>query len=156
LILSFEASGWEKSILNSLYNAISGSDSDWKVGDISFSRFLRLEADRRWYQKFGNSTLAFRVLGGIIVPFGSDISAPFVKQFSVGGPNSLRAWDQRELGPGGYAEALEKPVINQTFFQQGDVKLEFNIEYRFPIIWYNMAFGRSIIFRWWKCVDSFK
>ena len=135
LILSFEASGWEKSILNSLYNAISGSDSDWKVGDISFSRFLRLEADRRWYQKFGNSTLAFRVLGGIIVPFGSDISAPFVKQFSVGGPNSLRAWDQRELGPGGYAEALEKPVINQTFFQQGDVKLEFNIEYRFPIIW---------------------
>jgi len=136
LILSFEASGWEKSLLNTLYNAVSGSSTDWKVGQLSFSRYLRAEIDRRWYQKIGyKSELAFRVFGGLIVPFGNDISAPFVRQFSVGGPNSLRAWDQRELGPGGYAAALEKPVFNQTFFQQGDVKLEFNIEYRFPVIW---------------------
>lgn len=135
LILNFEASGWEKSILNSLYNTIAGVDEDWKIGDLSFSRFLRLEADRRWYQKHGRNTLAMRIFAGVIVPFGNDISAPFVKQFSVGGPNSLRAWDQRELGPGGYAGALEKPIINQTFFQQGDIKFEFNIEYRFPVIW---------------------
>jgi len=136
LILSFEASGWEKSLVNTLYNVVSGSNSDWTLGQLSFSRYLRGEVDRRWYQKIGyKSELAFRVYGGLILPFGNDISAPFVRQFSVGGPNSLRAWDQRELGPGGYAAALEKPVFNQTFFQQGDVKLEFNIEYRFPVIW---------------------
>lgn len=135
LLLSFEASGWEKSILNTIYNAISGSNSDWKAGSLPFSRFLRFEADRRWYQQFGKSTLAMRLYGGVIVPFGNAISAPFVKQFSVGGPNSLRAWDQRELGPGGYPVALENPVANQTFFQQGDVKFEFNIECRFPVVW---------------------
>jgi len=136
LILSFEASGWEKYLTNELYNLVSGSNTDWKVGNISFAKYFRFEADHRWYQKVSqNSTLAFRAYGGLIIPFGTDKSSPFVRQFNVGGPNSIRAWDQRELGPGGHSGALLTPKIGQTFFQQGDIKLEFNVEYRFPVIW---------------------
>lgn len=136
LIVGFETSGLEKALLNGLYNTVSGSNSDWRAGSIAFAKYLRLEIDQRWYQQVTEKTsFAFRTYGGIIMPFGADVSSPFVRQFSVGGPNSIRAWDQRELGPGGFSELLEDPNIGQTFFQQGDIKLEFNVEYRFPLYW---------------------
>ena len=46
----------------------------------------------------------------------------------MGGSNSIRAFRARTLGPGSY----DPRVQNATFFfdQSGDVKLEFNAEYR--------------------------
>lgn len=52
------------------------------------------------------------------------------KVFFSGGPNSVRAWRARTLGPGGY-----DPRNSPTRFDKiGDILLEGNIEYRFPII----------------------
>jgi outer membrane protein insertion porin family len=81
------------------------------------------------------TSFASRLNFGIIVPFGNNPSAPFIRQFGVGGPNSLRAWNIKEPGPGGYRDPLAKlketPVI---FVNQGDIKLELNAEYRFKIL----------------------
>ena len=53
---------------------------------------------------------------------------PYVEQYYSGGANSIRAFVARSLGPGDY-----KPeVINGLIDQTGDIKLEGNIEYRFP------------------------
>jgi len=59
---------------------------------------------------------------------------PYVKQFYAGGTNSMRAFRARSLGPGTYIspDSLENVMVDQT----GDIKLEINIEYRFPIMKY--------------------
>lgn len=58
---------------------------------------------------------------------------PYVKQYFVGGPNSLRAFRARALGPGSY----EPPRLGENNFipdQTGDVKLELNAEYRAKLV----------------------
>ena len=54
------------------------------------------------------------------------------KQFFAGGPNSVRAFRIRGLGPGTYRP--EEVGLGSFFDQAGDVRLEGNIEYRFPLI----------------------
>ncbi|HLP19136.1 MAG TPA: BamA/TamA family outer membrane protein, partial [Chitinophagales bacterium] len=57
----------------------------------------------------------------------------------VGGPNSLRGFLIREIGPGGYSDpsaytAETGKKTNTGFFNQtGDIKLEMNAEIRFDI-----------------------
>jgi len=55
---------------------------------------------------------------------------PFEKQYFSGGANSIRAWQVRSLGPGSYT-----PVDSTFFNVTADVKLEFNVEYRFNLFW---------------------
>ncbi len=133
-IAGLEFSGLEIYGLNSLYNLVTGSENTWKLNNqFSFAKFIKLEIDARYNKNFSpRSSLAFRFNSGIAVPLAGQV-VPFIKQFSVGGPNSMRAWDQRELGPGSYIF----PNANMTtnFFQQGDIKLEFNLEYRFDVAW---------------------
>jgi outer membrane protein assembly factor BamA len=56
---------------------------------------------------------------------------PYIKQYYAGGPYSLRGWRIRYLGPGSYLNnaSLLQSQIDRT----GDVKLELNGEYRFPV-----------------------
>ncbi|MEM9545407.1 MAG: BamA/TamA family outer membrane protein [Bacteroidota bacterium] len=134
-IANFEWSGVETWLTNKLYNAVSGETSDWKLNNnIEFAKYFRTEIDSRFYEFFSDRhSFAARAYAGLIVPFGSSTAAPFLKQFSVGGPNSMRGWDQRELGPGSYVDP--NLVDGQIFFQTGDIKLEVNLEYRFDIFY---------------------
>lgn len=136
-INNLEFSGWEVHLSNKLYNAISGSNKTWALADkISFAKYARYEFDGRYNKEYTKTTsFAARLNAGIIVPFGESNVAPFIRQFGVGGPNSLRAWNIKEPGPGSYRDPLTKikevPVI---FVNQGDIKLELNAEYRFKLL----------------------
>ncbi len=132
-IANIELSGWEILLANKLLD----SGNEWRFNDnYDFSQFLKLELDTRVYKDlFGESSLALRANAGIAFPLRSTQQVPFPKQFYVGGPNSIRAWQLRELGPGGHSELLLNPIANQLFYQQGDIKLEFNIEYRYELFW---------------------
>jgi len=134
---SFEVSGLETYISNSLYNLASGSDEIWELkDDLQFANYVKLQLDWRNYRKVTQqSVFASRFYFGIAVPYADDIVNPYIKQLYVGGPNSIRAWQSRELGPGGYAFKLLNPVDGQAFYQTGDLKLEFNFEYRFDMFW---------------------
>ncbi|RZJ52931.1 MAG: hypothetical protein EOO45_31545, partial [Flavobacterium sp.] len=109
--------------------------ADAKGGDtknlfgVAFSQFVKMEHDFRHYLKLGeNSQLASRVIAGIGVPYGNSTQLPFMRQFFVGGTNSIRAFRARALGPGTY-----KPDVDENAFlpdQSGDIKLELNTEYR--------------------------
>ena len=53
------------------------------------------------------------------------------EEISVGGANSIRAFGVRSIGPGSYNPLLSGySYINET----GDVRLEANLEYRFPLV----------------------
>ncbi len=68
---------------------------------------------------------------GIGIPTTKNsITLPFEKSFYLGGSNSIRAWRIRTLGPGSYKDLASR--LEST----GDVKIEFNIEFRTPIYKY--------------------
>jgi len=139
-IFDFEISGLEIHALNGLYNGISGSSSNWKLNNgIAFEKMFKIELDGRWFKNITkNSQLAARLKTGFALPYGLDDSTnpnvvSFIKQFLVGGPNSIRAWRPMSLGPGTYINPA--PANTNNFYQRGDILLEFNLEYRFDLFW---------------------
>ncbi|MBW6478367.1 MAG: outer membrane protein assembly factor [Bacteroidales bacterium] len=99
----------------------------------SFSQYARNDFDLRYYLDLGhNQKLATRLAAGIGVPYGNSSTLPYIKLFTTGGSNSIRAFQPRSLGPGSYSSP---DTLQTTFniYQSGDIKLEFNIEYRFSM-----------------------
>lgn len=110
-----------------------GDNGMKKIFGQEYSQYARLELDFRYYRKLGlNTQWANRVLLGYSHSYGNSRSLPYVKQFFIGGTNSLRAFRARSLGPGTYRDAaLDQD--NDNFLaadQSGDLKLEMNTEYR--------------------------
>lgn len=133
--MNFESSGLEIFSINKIYNAFSTPNERFRFDrtDIDFAKYFRLELDGRYRRQLTpRQAIAFRLNSSIAVSYDST-SVPFVKQYFVGGPNSIRAWQLRELGPGGYVDNI---TTRPPYFQTGDLKLEFNAEYRFPMISY--------------------
>ncbi|HET8859968.1 BamA/TamA family outer membrane protein [Marivirga sp.] len=100
----------------------------------SYAQFSRFDFDLRNYQDIGKeSRLVSRIFMGIGLPYGNSVSLPYSKQYFSGGPNSVRAFRIRSLGPGSY-QPEGQPDGTSFFDQAGDIKLEANLEYRFPLI----------------------
>ena len=98
-------------------------------------RYVKLEAEYDQTIKFRKTELAFRALGGIGYNYGTDSAIgktlPFFKQFYAGGPYSMRAWGLRQLGLG---SSLQSDTLLSDYRDRfGDMQLEANLEYRFPI-----------------------
>jgi hypothetical protein len=131
---SLEQSGLELFAVNKLYNAIANRSSPFFIFDSDYTRYFKGEIDFAYGKKWNKShSLHLRTNAGLATPYAYDALVPFVKQFFGGGPSSLRAWRTREPGPGGYVPSSQQN--NQLFYQTGDVKMELNAEYRFPIYW---------------------
>ncbi len=97
-----------------------------------FSQFLKVSADLRDYWHLNDRGLdwANRLFMGYGFSYGNSYSLPFVKQFFIGGSNSLRGFRARTLGPGNYHTERTGFQANEA----GDIKLEINTELRFPIV----------------------
>jgi len=110
--------------------------NDKKFWGQSYAQFSRFDFDIRNYQDIGKeSRLVSRVFAGIGLPYGNSVSLPYSKQYFSGGPNSVRAFRIRTLGPGNY-QPQDQTDGTSFFDQAGDIKIEANVEYRFPLISY--------------------
>ncbi len=99
---------------------------------LAFSKFWRGEFDLRYTRQLRDKrAYAARFSVGLATPFGGTF-VPYSRQFFVGGPNSIRGWLAQGLGQGGFQDVNNQSAIP---FQAGDVKMELNSEYRFPLIW---------------------
>lgn len=128
----FDLSGLEVMAANAAYNAISGENAVFKVSEVDFSHYAKLELDLRRYWNFTtNRNLIARANLGIALPFYHSEEVPYVKQFFVGGPYGIRGWYTRELGPGLYRDPNTDDSNRNLFYQAGDLKIEMNLEYRF-------------------------
>ena len=130
--LQLDASGNVLSLFNKAMKSDEyGSRLIWNT---PYSQYIRTELTlgRTFvFGKNGGQALAIRLLGGVGYAYGNSSTIPFEKQFYSGGANSMRGWQARSLGPGNSKADTTFVIPSQT----GDVKLEANLEYRFPMFW---------------------
>jgi len=119
-----------------LLNMFSSIFTHTPVGEqefmgIKYAQFSRFSTEviANWHISKTHH-LVFRSLGGIGLAYNNSKNMPFIKQYFIGGTNSLRPYNARVVGPGRYLQA-NPAEVNQV----GDFKLEFNIEYRMPLFW---------------------
>lgn len=113
-------------------------DQPYKFLSEPFSQYTRTDLEFRYNLKLddpGNKSLASRIIVGVGLPYGNSATMPYIKQYFSGGPNSLRAFRTRSLGPGLY-HAPDSLIGKRFLDQAGDMKLEGNLEYRFTIYKY--------------------
>ena len=110
-------------------------DNPYKFFGTTYSQYYKFDIDVRHYYNSSDQTasLASRLILGIGIPYGNSATMPYVKQFYIGGSNSVRAFAAGGLGPGTY-KIPDSVAANSFIDQAGDIKLEANTEYRFPII----------------------
>jgi outer membrane protein insertion porin family len=97
-------------------------------------RFVKGQIEFRHTIDYGKNQLAFRAFGGAgyaygLTESGYEHTLPTFKAFYAGGPNSMRAWQVRNLGLG--SSKYYTDSLNNLDLRYGDIKLEFNAEYRF-------------------------
>ncbi len=100
----------------------------------SLVRYIKGEVEFRHNIDYGKNQLVFRTYGGAgysygLTNTGYEHTLPFFKAFYAGGPNSMRAWQVRNLGLG--SSKYYSGSLNQYDLRFGDIKLEGNVEYRF-------------------------
>lgn len=121
-------------IFSGIYS-LCGVHGEKKLFGTSFSQFVKGQAqivyNRRLVPK-KDQWLVTRFLIGAEHAYGNSSEVPYSEQFYIGGANSIRAFTVRSIGPGSYR--APKDVVNGYFDQTGTFKLEFNTEYRFPIV----------------------
>ena len=131
---SFFQLQWKLNLVGTLLNEIIKStntpknDNDqFEIAGVTPSQYFKTELNYIKHWKLSNRTvLAFRAFGGIAIPFGNANSIPFTRSYFSGGSNDNRGWRAYKLGPGSSSNLNE--------FNEANLKLTFNIEYRFPLI----------------------
>lgn len=104
---------------------------------LEYAQYAKSVLDIRYHINLGRGQkLATRILAGLGEPFGNSDVLPYSKQFYSGGPYSIRAFNTRQLGPGAYNPVQTSGDRRSYFDQTGNLRLEANVEYRFPLISY--------------------
>jgi len=128
LRVDLESSGNLLYAINSIANSPKTDSGYYAVMGVRYSQFLRASIDFRHYYYFANKTnaLVTRVLLGAGIPYLNSEELPYEKSFFAGGANDMRGWMFKSLGPGDYSG-------DSPYEKIGDIQIEGNVEYRFPI-----------------------
>jgi outer membrane protein assembly factor BamA len=127
---NFETGGNLLFLMNQVIKGGWTSGNPYQLFGLPFAQYVRPDIDFRYYSIFRNNfSVVYRVYAGIGIPYGNVATLPFEKTFFAGGANGMRGWRMYSLGPGSYSNKSADAAFNQI----GDMQLEGNIEYRFPI-----------------------
>jgi len=120
---------WVGNLLNGVLRAVNAPENELGqtlLGGVSPSQYIKTEADYIKHWPLGNEqVIAFHAFGGLAIPYGNANNMPFSRSYFSGGSNDNRAWKAYKLGPG------SSNNINE--FNEANLKLAFNLEYRFPL-----------------------
>lgn len=124
---NFDLAGNLLSLASGSSNTIFGSE---------YAQYTKVDADLRLYLRWKKErTLVSRLYAGWGIPYGNSSTLPFVKQFYSGGPYSVRAFNIRSIGPGSFYSDSDDNTTDY-YDKSGNLKLEANLEYRFPLVSY--------------------
>ena len=123
----FESSGNLLSLFNNT-KLITESEGYHELFGVRYAQYVRGSYDLHEHLYLGKENwLVFRQFIGLGLPYGNSLDLPFERSFYSGGANGLRGWVYRGVGPGAYVPTGE------DIERIGDIQLEMNAEYRFPI-----------------------
>lgn len=123
-----------------------GKGDTLKILNAPYSQYIRGELEFRHYLRIGDGKdhiLASRALIGAGYGYGNSDRMPFIKQFFIGGANSLRAFRARSLGPGTYYGGNPQDAGGFLPDQPGDIKIELNTELRAKLV--SMLYGAVFV-----------
>ncbi|TDN35977.1 hypothetical protein E4631_04255 [Hymenobacter sp. UV11] len=133
-------------VANAISSAVVGKKTPTEYYTIAgqrFAQYAKFDLELREYYRISpKATSGNRIVGrlqiGVGLPYGNSAGGtlPYLRQYGIGGPNSVRAFAARQLGPGSY-KPLATDIINNYYDQVGDLRLEGNLEYRqdlFPYV----------------------
>ncbi len=128
LRVNLETSGNLLYLINSLSGTAKNDSGYYNLLGVRYSQYIRTSIDFRHYYYFfeKSNSLVFRLLLGAGIPYNNSDELPYEKGFYAGGANDMRGWQFRSLGPGSYEGS-------STYERVGDIQIEGNIEYRFPV-----------------------
>ncbi|NJC26380.1 translocation and assembly module lipoprotein TamL [Neolewinella antarctica] len=107
-----------------------GSDSELRDPETSY--YPLVETDARYYFQINKQLqIATRFHGGVAFPLASKrVIVPYFDLFSIGGPNSLRGFAPRQVGPGNTVPEQNSPL---SFGGFGNLLLETSLEFRYKV-----------------------
>ena len=111
-----------------------------KLFGVPFTQYVKLQSQlvytrKLWYQH----SLVARALVGAGFIYGNADYMPYGEDFYAGGPNTIRAFGIKSLGPGSFRDL---DGYNSQYLHSGSFQFIANLEYRFPII----SFLRGAVF----------
>ena len=128
--INVESAGNLVNGLEHLFSKPASGEDYYTIFGIRYSQYFRFDVNVSRTLQFGKVTaLAGRIFAGYGVPFGNSDAMPFDRLFYAGGSNSMRGWAPRTLGPGSTPEPTGVVYPSQL----ANMKLEANLEFRFPI-----------------------
>lgn len=128
---SIESAGNLLALAAMLANVPEDEYGSKKIFNTYFAQYIKGNFDySRTFRLDKKNSFAWRVGGGVAVPYGNYKLIPYQKRFYSGGANSVRGWAVRELGPGAHYSS------NSDFYaHSGDIRFDANIEYRSNFFW---------------------
>jgi outer membrane protein assembly factor BamA len=125
---SAETAGNLLNIGNRVFGGTTDSLGNYLVFGIPYAQYVKIDGDFRYFNVISRqNSVAFRFFMGTGVSYSNGQSLPLEKGYYGGGANGMRGWPYRLLGPGSYSNPED------DFDRMGDLQLEANIEYRFPV-----------------------
>jgi len=130
----YDVSGNVMSLFNGTKLYTKGEHGENLLFGLPYAQYVRGEWQAVGTFRLGETNkyaLAVRTLAGAGYAYGNSVSLPFEKLFYAGGASSLRGWRARAVGPGMAPRDTSFAIANQS----GDMHLEANVEFRFPLFW---------------------
>lgn len=120
-------------LAKNVFGLSPGEQGELRIFNQAFAQYAKGDVDLRYYLNMGRGKrLATRFKAGLAAPYGNSTTLPYLKLFTAGGSDGIRAFHPRSLGPGAY---LPPDTLSSSLniYQTGEIKLEFNMEYRFDM-----------------------
>jgi len=111
----------KKTPKNGQYEIFRNPFAQYVKGDFDYSETVRLSE---------TESFAYHAALGLAYPYGNSSILPFEKRYYAGGPNNVRGWWTRYLGPGSFS----REVADNMIYHVGDINLLLSAEYRYKIL----------------------
>ncbi|MDR2682825.1 MAG: BamA/TamA family outer membrane protein, partial [Dysgonamonadaceae bacterium] len=126
-----ESSGNAMAGLFHAAHAQKNADGQYTLFGNPFAQYVKGDFDiAHTFHLDSKNALAFHAGVGVAYPYGNSTILPFEKRYYAGGPNSVRGWSTRYLGPGSYNQGLAGDPTTHV----GDITFIASAEYRFKLL----------------------
>jgi len=133
-----ESSGNALRGIFSLTDAKTNDNGQYIIGGNPFAQYVKGNIDYAETVPFNETgRFAFHTAFGLAYPYQNSMILPFEKRFFAGGPNSVRGWPTRYLGPGSFNQGIPGDPTTHV----GDISFILSGEYRQKVLkWLEPAF----------------